>query len=88
MSEDPLVARRKRLRFQAWHRGTREADLLLGSFADAWLERFDETRLGQFEALLEVPDPDLYNWITAREPMPPVYDTEVARLLQTFRFAA
>ena len=29
--------RRKRLLFRSWHRGTREADLLLGPFAERHL---------------------------------------------------
>ena len=33
--------RRKRLLFRSWHRGTREADLILGSFADENLAGFD-----------------------------------------------
>lgn len=83
----PLVARRKRLRFRAWHRGTREADLLIGSFADAHIDSFDDGGLDRFEALLELSDPDLYNWMTGREPVPAEHDTDVMRLLQAFRFA-
>jgi antitoxin CptB len=86
MSEDdPLEVRRRRLRFRAWHRGTREADLLLGSFADAYLGGFDAPQLDRFEALLEVADPDLYNWITGREPVPAAFDTDVMRRLTAFR---
>lgn len=82
----PLVARRKRLRFRAWHRGTREADLLIGSFADAYIDSFDDGGLDRFDALLELSDPDLYNWMTGREPVPAEHDTDVMRLLQAFRF--
>ena len=32
-----LEALRRKLGFRAWHRGTREADLLIGSFADRHL---------------------------------------------------
>jgi len=62
---------RKRLLFRSWHRGTREADLILGSFAEANLGRFDEGRLDRYEALLECPDADLFDWITGRTPPPP-----------------
>lgn len=87
MNDDPLPHRRKRLKFRSWHRGTREADLLLGSFADAHLDGFDAGQLDRYEALLETPDPDLYNWITAREPVPPEHDSDVFRLLAAFRYA-
>ncbi len=85
MGED-LAVRRKRLKFRAWHRGTREADLLIGSFADAHIEGFDHGQLDRFAALLELSDPDLYNWMTGREAVPAEHDTDVMRLLQAFQF--
>ncbi|NNG02770.1 MAG: succinate dehydrogenase assembly factor 2 [Inquilinus sp.] len=83
-----LAARRRRLRFRCWHRGTREADLLLGSFADRHVERMDEAQLDRLERLLGSSDPDLYNWMTDREPVPPHLDTDVMRLLKKHRYAA
>jgi len=78
--------RRKRLLFRSWHRGTREADLILGSFAEANLTGSDETGLNKFETLLNVPDADLFDWITGRTAPPPEYDTDVTRLLLAFRY--
>lgn len=78
--------RRKRLLFRSWHRGTREADLILGSFAEAYLAGFDAARLDEYEALLECSDADLFDWIAGRGAPPPDYDTEVARLLLAFRY--
>jgi antitoxin CptB len=82
----PLDIRRKRLRYRAWHRGTREADLLLGSFADAHLGGFDDGELDDFESLLECPDADLYDWIAGRAAPPPDQDNAVTRLLLSFRY--
>lgn len=84
---DTLDNRRKQLRFRAWHRGTREADLLIGSFADRNLPRFDADQVERFAALLEVSDPDLYNWMTGREPVPAEYDHDVMTALKAHRFA-
>ena len=45
MSDNPETddqMRRKRLRFRAWHRGIKETDLILGPFADAYVEAFTE----------------------------------------------
>ena len=86
MTESDVHTRRKRLLFRSWHRGTREADLLLGSFADAHLSAFDAAMLDRYEALLEIPDADLFDWITGRKLPPPEYDSDVTRLLLTFRF--
>jgi antitoxin CptB len=62
--------RRKRLSFRAWHRGLRETDLILGPFADAFLGVLDAGELDDFEALLSVPDQDLYDWVTGRSTPP------------------
>ena len=82
---DPLEIRRKRLRFRAWHRGMRESDLLLGSFADAHIGAFSAEQLDRFEALLEVADADIYNWYAGREPVLTDYDHDVMALLKAFR---
>ncbi|HSR72264.1 MAG TPA: succinate dehydrogenase assembly factor 2 [Kiloniellales bacterium] len=84
MSES-LTIRRKRLRFRSWHRGTREIDLLLGGFADRALATMDAADLDRYEALLEVPDPQLYAWVTGRESPPPEYDHEITRALIAYR---
>ena len=78
--------RRKRLLFRSWHRGTREADLILGSFAERHLAAFDDARLAAYEALLDVSDAELFDWITGREPPPARHDTEVMQLLLAFRY--
>ena len=80
--------RRDRLRFRSWHRGTREMDLLLGSFADARLAEFTLAQLDMYEALLEQSDPDLYNWITGTEPVPAEHNNDVMQLLCAHGYAA
>lgn len=82
-----LEIRRKRLLYRSWHRGTREADLILGRFAEAHLPLFDESRLDRWEALLECADADLYDWVAGRSTPPAVHDHDVMRLLITFTHA-
>ena len=76
--------RRKRLSFRSWHRGTREADLILGRFADAQLAGFDEAQLDRYEALLDCADPDIFDWVSGRTAPPPEHDHDVTRLLVCF----
>ena len=76
--------RRKRLLFRSWHRGTREADLILGRFADEHLAGFDEAQLDRYEALLDCPDPDIFAWVSGRTALPPDDDHDVTRLLLAF----
>jgi len=82
----PVEAQRKRLRFRSWHRGTREADLLLGPFADKHLAAFTPEQLDRYDRLLEVGDPDLYNWLSDREPPPAEHDHDVFAMLKAFLF--
>ena len=77
--------RLQKLKFRAWRRGFREADLILGPFADSHVHQLGASELDAFEQLLEVPDQDLYEWIVERSPTPPEYDTEVMRLIKLFR---
>jgi antitoxin CptB len=76
--------RRKRLLFRSWHRGTREADLILGRFADEHLAGFDEAQLDRYEALLDCADPDIFDWVSGRAVLPPEYGDDVTRLLLAF----
>ncbi len=76
--------RRKRLLYRSWHRGTREADLVLGPFAEAYLGRFDPPQLERYEALLECTDADLLDWLCGRKPPPEAYDHDVTRLFLAF----
>lgn len=78
-------ARHKKLKLRAWRRGFREADLILGPFADKHVSGFSETELDWFEALLEVPDQDLYGWILEREPTPTEFDGPLMNQLKAFR---
>ncbi len=83
MTETDAI-RRKRLRYRSWHRGTREADLLLGRFADARLDDLDPAQLDRFEALLDCADPDLWDWAVGRAPAPTTHDHDVLALIRAF----
>jgi antitoxin CptB len=85
---DPDETRRKRLLFRSWHRGTREADLLLGSFADRHLAEFSAGELDTYERLLEENDADLWDWLTGQAPPPAEHDSAVLKRIQSFKFTA
>jgi antitoxin CptB len=76
--------RRKRARFRAWRRGLREIDLILGGFADSEIERLDPEALCAFEALLDLPDQDVYDWIIGRAPAPASVAGLIHRIQETF----
>ena len=84
---EALEGLRRKLGFRAWHRGTSEADLLIGTFADQSLAWFAAEELRQFERLLEEDDPDIDDWITGRQLLPKEHDNRVMILLRRFYVA-
>ena len=83
-SSADLDPRRRRILFRAWHRGMREMDLIMGRFADAEIGALSEAELDQFEALIEVPDRDLFGWLTGEFDVAENYDTALYRRLKAF----
>ncbi|MGL4323261.1 MAG: succinate dehydrogenase assembly factor 2 [Beijerinckiaceae bacterium] len=79
-----LDPRRKRILFRAWHRGIREMDLIMGKFCDASIATLNEAELDEFERLIDVPDRDLFAWLTGAEPTPAQYDTGLWQKLRDF----
>jgi antitoxin CptB len=78
--------RLKRLRFRAWHRGTKEADLLIGGFFDAHGQRWDDAEIALFEAMLEEQDVDIMAWAMGTAPVPERYAGTVVRALKTLSY--
>lgn len=72
---EDIAMRRKKLRYRAWHRGTKEMDLILGPFADAHVERYDAAQLDRLEALMNEEDPPLLTWVMGQEVPPAHVDT-------------
>jgi antitoxin CptB len=83
-SSEGLDVRRRKLLFRAWRRGVREMDLIVGRFADANIDKFDEASLDDFERLIEVPNAELYAWIVGAANIPAKSDTTVLRQLISF----
>jgi antitoxin CptB len=86
-SSDGLDPRRRRLLFRSWHRGTREADLIMGRFADVHIEGFSEAELDQYEHLLDAIETDLLSWMTGVT-VPAAHDTAMFRRVRDFHFTA
>jgi antitoxin CptB len=86
MAESPEVLR-KRLLYRSRYRGTREMDMLLGRFAEAHLPGFSAGQVARYARLLELPDNDLFDWISGREAVPGEHDCDVMRLLLDFKLS-
>lgn len=86
MTDGELEIRRRQLRYRSWHRGTRELDLVLGPFADAGLTALSAEQLDRYAALLENSDPDIFGWVTGRDPVPAVHE-DMIRLVRQHKQA-
>lgn len=80
----PDHTRRRRLQFRCWHRGMREVDLLLGRYVDAHLAEMSEEDLARLEALLDIPDSDLFAWLTGARPPEQGTDLALLRAIRVF----
>ena len=79
-------ARLKRLRFRAWHRGTKEADLLVGGFFDAHASGWNDDQIGGFEALMEEHDVDIMAWAIGTTPVPERWHGEMMDALKRLNY--
>ena len=84
---EELSMRRRRLRYRAWHRGTKEMDLVLGPFCDAHLPGYDMPELDRLEALMDEEDTDLLKWVMGQEPVPPGADAELLSTIIAYRLS-
>lgn len=78
--------RLKRLRFRAWHRGTREADLLIGGFFDAHSAGWTQEEMDWFEALLEEQDIDIMAWAIGASSPPAIWEGEMMNRLRQVNY--
>jgi antitoxin CptB len=74
--------RLNRLKFRAWHRGTREADYMIGCYFDAHHATWGAAEMDWFEALLDEDDVDIMAWALGTQPVPDRYE---GTLMAAFR---
>ena len=79
-------ARLKRLKFRAWHRGTRESDFTMGCFFDRFSPEWDEAEIAWFEALLDEDDADVLGWALGTIEVPEKYQGPLMETLRKLDF--
>ncbi|MFD2055977.1 succinate dehydrogenase assembly factor 2 [Mesorhizobium calcicola] len=84
-SSEGLDARRRKLLFRSWHRGMREMDLILGTFADAEIGALTGDEIDQYERLLDIPDTEFLPMVTGERPVPQDMDSAVLQKILAFR---
>ncbi len=80
------ATRLKRLHFRSHHRGTKEADLLIGGFFDAHGAGWSDDEMTLFEALLEEQDVDIMAWAMGTDVAPDKYAGSILAALKTLNY--
>ena len=85
MSKENEVEREirlKRLHFRSAHRGSKETDLILGSYVAERLHEFSDAELSELEGLLDENDTDIWDWVSGKSQPT---DNRYALLIATLR---
>ena len=62
------------LKWRAWHRGTKEADLRIGGYYEAPHATWDQAQARWFAVLLNEQDVDIMAWAIGTLPVPPRFE--------------
>ena len=76
--------RRKQLLFRSHHCGMKENDILLGRFADRYIQKLNDQQLDDLEVLMKQNDIDIMNWVIGKTAVPEEFNTELILLIQSF----
>lgn len=82
----PAEQELKRLQWRAHHRGTREADFMIGGFFDAHHRAWGSPECSWFEALLNEQDADIMAWAIGTAPAPERYQGPMLDALKKLDF--
>jgi antitoxin CptB len=78
--------RLKRLRFRAWHRGTKEADIMIGGFFNRHSASWSAGEIDWFEKFLEEQDVDIMAWALGTQAPPERYQGAMMRDFQALDY--
>lgn len=85
MDADPYL---RKLHFRSHHRGTREADALVGGFFDSYAHGWDDDGFAWFERLLDEQDVDIIAWALGTAEPDPAFAGPMMELLKRLDFVS
>ena len=77
---------KKKIIYRSMHRGTKEMDLLLGSFVEKNINLFDLRELNDLIALLILEDDILYKWYFENVENNLIPRNKTSQMLKDFKF--
>ena len=78
------IERRKRLVYRSVHRGCKEMDILLGSFALNYMHLLSDDKVAKYEEIVELDDALLYSYVVGALPVPSNIDGELMELISSY----
>jgi antitoxin CptB len=72
----------KALHWRAWHRGTREADMMIGGFFDAHHQQWGSRERAWFDDLLAEQDVDIMAWAIGTAEPPARFEGPMMEAMQ------
>jgi len=85
VTETDQEIQKKRLIYRATHRGTKEADAIVGGFVTTQIDSLTDTQRGYLERVLDQPDADLMDWLRGHRPLPVDETREVLSLIKEYQ---
>ena len=76
---------KKKIVYRATHRGSKEMDLLLGSFVNKYINSFSDSDLEKLKNLLLIEDEIIYKWYFKNSVELKVPNNNVTELLKTYK---
>jgi len=87
MTDMPTFDQRlARAKFRAWHRGTREADYMIGGFFDRYASEWGAAEMDWFEDLLAEDDVDVMAWAMMTAPVPERFQGSMIEQMQALDY--
>ena len=76
---------KKQIIYRSTHRGSKEMDILLGSFVKEYVEEFNEADLNNLHNLLLIEDEILYHWYVKKRNNGKIPNNKVSEKLKKFK---
>tara|TARA_B100001167_G_C16547612_1_gene201948 strand:+ start:272 stop:526 length:255 start_codon:yes stop_codon:yes gene_type:complete len=76
---------KKQIIYRSIHRGSKEMDILLGSFVKKYVEEFNEVDLKDLHNLLLIEDEILYHWYFKKRNNGKILNSKVSKKLKKFK---
>ena len=76
---------KKQIIFRSMHRGTKEMDLLLGSFVKKYINEINDEELKYLEDLLLIEDEVIYKWYFEKNSENLIPKNKISLMLKNFK---